>query len=181
MNSLHNLKGEQKDQLLITVDKNGTQIGTASRHNCHFGDGKTHLAFMGFVVNNRSIVLTRRSDKKSLWAGFWDTSVVSHVLPGETVEDAAHRRGKQELGIDVKFEDKGAFFYFAKHGESAENEFCHVLIGKTDQEVHPNSVEISEIKKMKLSKLKDEIISNPGKFTPWLLIAFKKIDLENYL
>ena len=182
MSSLHNLKGEQKDQLLITVDKNGTQIGTANRYDCHFGDGKTHLAFMGFVVNNnRSIVLTKRSDKKSLWAGFWDASVISHVLPGETVEDAANRRGKEELGIEVEFEDKGAFFYFAKHGESAENEFCHVLIGKTDQEVYPNPVEISEIKKMKLSQLKEEIHSNPDNFTPWLMIALKKIDLENYL
>lgn len=179
--SFHNLSGEQKQQLLITCDEKGNPIGTETREICHKGTGKTHLAFMAFIIDSdENIILTKRSSSKSLWSGYWDASVVSHVLPDKTPEESTNRRGKEELGVDVEFEDKGAFYYFAKHGESAENEFCHVLIGKTDQEVHPNPVEISEIKKMKLSQLKDEIISSPDKFTPWLLIALKKIDLENY-
>lgn len=136
---------------------------------------------MAFIMDkDDNIILAKRSGSKSLWSGCWDASVVSHVLPDEKVEQAARRRSKEEMGIDIEYQDVGAFYYFKKFNTNCENEYCHVLIGKTDQEVHSNPVEISEIKKMKLSQLKDEIISNPGKFTPWLLIALKKINLENY-
>ncbi len=174
-NNFHDLSGEQKNQLLVVVDQNGKKLGVAAREECHQGEGKTHLAFMALVIDSeRKIILTRRSSKKSLWAGFWDASVVSHVLPGETVEQAAERRGKEELGIEVDFADLGSFYYFAKHGDSAENEFCHVLLGKSDDEIVFNPVEIEEIKKIKLPELKEEIKNNPKIFTPWLKLALEK-------
>ena len=181
-NPLHNLTGEQKDQLLITVDTNGNPTGIATRAHCHEGDGITHMAFMAFVVDgNNNIVLTKRSDTKSLFAKMWDASVVSHVLPAETIEEAAKRRGREELGIDTHFFNVGAFYYFAKHGSSAENEYCHVLIGKSDEGIFINPVEISEFKKVTLEKLLEEGKSNPDLFAPWLLLSLEKIDLAKHI
>ncbi len=177
--SLHNLSGEQKHQILITCDKKGNPVGTETRDICHKGDGKTHLAFMAFILDqDKNIILAKRSGSKSLWSGFWDASVVSHVLEGETPQSAAKRRGKEEMGIDVEFEDKGAFYYFAKHGESAENEFCHVLIGKSIQLVDFNSVEIESIRKVTINDLKKEILDYPRIFTPWLKIALEKVEIK---
>ena len=181
-NNLHNLKGEQKDQLLIVTDKKGNRLGTATRVECHKGFGKPHLAFAAFLINEKNeIILTKRSRKKSLWANCWDASVVSHVLPGEIVETAVNRRGKEELGIDVKFKDLGAFYYLAKHDKSSENEFCHVLIGKTDQRIVPNPVEIADIKKVTFHKLQKELDNNPEKFTPWFKLSMEKFDLSKYI
>lgn len=171
---LHDIQGERKDQLLILVDKKGNRIGEETREVCHAGDGKTHLAFMAFIITNGNIVLAKRSRKKSLWAGYWDASVVSHVLMGEKVEQAAKRRGKEELGVEINFKDLGAFYYFAKHGENAENEYCHVLVGKTKEQITPNPVEIEEVKLVKFEELVKLTKNTPKDFTPWLLLALEK-------
>ncbi len=181
-NRFHDPHGERKHQLLVVVDEAGNRIGEATREECHKGGGKTHLAFMAFIVDkNKNIVLTRRSDKKSLWGGFWDASVVSHVLAGETAEMAANRRGKEELGIETDFQDLGAFYYFAKYNGDAENEYCHVLVGKTVEEISPNPVEISEIKSVNPQDLKEDVVMHKEKYAPWLVIAMEKFDLGKYL
>lgn len=178
----HNLSGEDKNQLLVTCDKQGNILGEATREECHGRKGKTHLAFMAFVIDEKGrVILTKRSKNKSLWANYWDASVVSHVLPNETIEEAANRRGKEELGVDTQFKKLGAFYYFAKQGNTGENEYCYVLIGKTDQEVKANPVEIEEVKKLSFLKLKDEFEKSPEIFTPWFRIAFEKFDLVKYL
>lgn len=179
MSELHDTEGEREEQLLITTDQNGKPTGTDTRKNCHTRDGKTHLAFMAILYGREGMIyLQKRSQKKSLWDTFWDGSVVSHVLPGETVEEACNRRGKEELGVEVEFVDRGAFYYFAKYGNNCENEYCHVLVGVTDKVIHPNPVEIEEIKEQKFDDLKKDIQENPNQYTPWLKIAVEKIDLS---
>lgn len=176
----HNLAGEQKGQFLITCDKDGNPIEQATREECHKGNGKTHLAFMAFVYDGKgNMWMTRRSKKKSLWGGYWDASIVSHVLLGESVEEATRRRGKEELGCDVEFKRVGSFYYFAKFDGDCENEFCHVLVGKTSETPHPNPVEIEEVKKMKAPQLYDEVTRHEKIYTPWLIIAVKKLEIPN--
>ncbi len=176
---LHNLTGEQKDQLLILVNKQGKKEGEATREECHQGQGMTHLAFMAFLFDKEGkVILARRSKEKSLWADYWDASIVSHVLTNETPESAAKRRGKEELGIEADFKDIGAFYYFAKYNDSAENEYCHVLVGKTDKEIFPNPVEIGATERVTLAKLYEMIKKRPDDYTPWLKLALRKIDFS---
>lgn len=181
MHHFHNLSGEQKDQLLITTDKEGKQIGIATREKCHKGEGKTHLAFVAFVfAENKEIILTKRNKKKSLWGGCWDAAVVSHVLQGETAEEAAKRRGKEELGTEVEFKNIGAFYYFAKYKDNSENEYCYVLVGRIDKQVYPNPVEIEGIKKVDLKELLKDVKNNPEVYTPWMKMALEKISINSY-
>lgn len=175
----HDLSGERKDQLLITCDKKGKLSGTASREDCHAGKGKTHLAFMAFLVDkNNNLILTKRSSRKSLWGGYWDAPNVSHVLSGETVEEAAHRRGKEELAVEADFKVIGAFYYFANQGKVSENEYCYVLMGKTNIDITPNPVEIDDVKTISLAEFLKQIKENPADFTPWFQKAVKKVTLH---
>lgn len=175
MNKFHDLKGEQKEQLLIVCNQYGKKLGLATRLECHQGKGITHLAFMAFLKNKEGkIILTKRSKNKSLWSGFWDAAVVSHVLSGETPQIAAARRSREELGIDIKFKDLGAFYYQAGHGKGSENEYCHVLTGSTLENIHPNPVEIDQVILINLEDLTADIKINPGKYTPWLKKAISK-------
>lgn len=179
IHKFHDLAGERKNQLLTVVNKNGDPLGVSTREECHNGAGKPHLAFMAFVIDRENkIILTKRSKSKSLWTGFWDASVVSHVLSGETPETAARRRGREELGIKVNFKNLGAFYYHARFGNMSENEYCHCLIGIFNGEIHPNPVEIENIRKVSLAELKDEISAGPGLFTPWLKLALTEISLN---
>ncbi|MBI2617265.1 NUDIX domain-containing protein [Candidatus Gottesmanbacteria bacterium] len=174
----HDLKGERRDQLLITCDQHGKPNGFATRKMCHQADGKTHLAFMAFVYDEKGNVwMTKRGKQKSLWAGFWDASTISHVLPGESTERAAERRGKEELGIEVNFRKVGSFYYFAKFNGDCENEFCYVLVGKTMDVPHPNPVEIEDIKKIPARSLVSEVINQTSIYTPWLRFAIRKVVL----
>ena len=180
MHKFHDLSGEKALQLLIITDKNGNQIGTGTRRICHQGAGRPHLAFMAFIADSAgNLILARRSKNKSLWSLFWDASVVSHVLPGESVVEAANRRGKQELGVDVKFRQLAAFYYFEKYNGNCENEYCHVLIGKSGKKVEFNPVEIESIRKISPDNLKKEIHASPEIFTPWLKLALAKIKIPN--
>lgn len=173
----HNLQGEDKNQKLIVVNRWGRKKAIASREVCHQGRGKRHLAFMAFVFDKEGkVILTKRSKVKSLWGGYWDASVVSHVLPGETPKSAAKRRAKEELGIEVDFENLAAFSYFAKFEKNCENEYCYILSGKTTQEVFPNPVEIEEIRKLNWEDLRRELKEKAKIFTPWLKIGLEKIN-----
>lgn len=174
MNKFHNLSGEKSSQRLLLTDAKGLIIGTASREECHYGYGKPHLAFMAFILNkNNEILLTQRSSQKSLWPLYWDASTISHVLAGETVEKAANRRGKEELGMDVIFADLGAFYYREKYEKNSENEYCHVLIGISDISPNLNPVEINAVKKVSFSDLLRDINQHQDKYTPWLKLALK--------
>lgn len=182
-NNLHNLSGEKKDQLLIVCDREGNKLTTATREKCHQGDGIVHLAFLAFILDKDSkVILTKRSKHKSLWAGFWDASFVSHILQGETVQQACARRVKEELGITVNgFSVLGGFYYSARQEDQAENEYCHVLIGKTKGQADPNPLEIDDIKSKSVAELKQEVEKKPDRYTPWLKIALEKFDISSFL
>lgn len=181
-NPYHNRQGERKEQLLVLVDKNGKFQGKATREECHRGMGKTHLAFIAFIVNSSGeLLLTKRSKHKSLWPLFWDAATISHVLPGETVEQAANRRGKEELGVDVDFKKISSFFYTAKYQNSSENEYCYIMLGKTQETVDPNPLEISEYKLLSLENLLNDIRLFPQQYTPWLRLALNDIKLNKAL
>ncbi len=63
----------------------------------------------------------------------------------------------------------------------AENEYCHVFVGKTTSKIFPNPVEIDDTEAIPLTKLKEEIKQFPGKFTPWLLTALNRFDLTHLI
>lgn len=181
-NEFHDLTGEQENQLLVRVDVSGRKTGLVTRKECHMGEGLPHLAFIAFLFDGKKrMILAKRAKKKSLWGGFWDAAAVSHVLPGETAVGAAERRVKEELGIESEFKDIGAFYYKVKHHDgNSENEYCHILVGRTDKEAIPNPVEIQEVRKISFQQLSAELEEKKSIFTPWFILAMEKINQENY-
>lgn len=165
-------------QILILVDKKDKELGFEEREKCHLGKGIMHRAFMVFLVNKLGqLLLAKRSKNKKLWPEFWDASVVSHVLKGETYKKAAVRRAKEELGINISekdLEEIGGFSYRSEYKDvGSENEYCRVLVAKLKGKVKPNKEEISEIRFLPKLGITRELSTPKENFTPWFKIGYR--------
>jgi isopentenyl-diphosphate delta-isomerase len=126
-----------------------------------------------FLFHEGKLILQQRSKLKTLWPGAWDVSFTSHVYPGESYEQAAKRKGIQELGAAFgPVKDAYSFVYFAPQGKWAENEFCKLLVADFDGKVKPNPDEIMAIRWTTVKELGAQLKQNPDAYTPWLKLAF---------
>lgn len=62
-----------------------------------------HIAI--FHSDGRLLIQKRQNDK-SRWAGLWDISVGGHVIAGETSRQAVERETLEELGLKIALHDK---------------------------------------------------------------------------
>jgi len=165
-------KGNQ--EILILVDDNDNEIGTDTRENCHSGKGKRHRAYTALIFHDGKLLLQQRSKKKLLWPGAWDVSFTSHVYPGETYQQAATRRARDELKASVgDLRDVHSFVYFAPQGDNAENEFCRVLVGDFDGKITPNPDEMMAVRWAKVSEVASDLGAHPDSYTPWFKLSFE--------
>ncbi len=163
------------DEMLVLMTKTGKAIGQARREDCHKGKGKTHWGVLGVIKRSDGrIILAKRSRHKSVFANMWDGSVATHVLVGDRPEQAAVRETREELGISVRFEPIGNFFYQARDGDHAENEYCTVLLGTSDKPLKPLTQEVSQTQELTFAELVNRLQTMPGKYSPWMILAFQK-------
>jgi isopentenyldiphosphate isomerase len=86
-------------ELLSVVDENDCIIATRPRHIIH-ATGLRHRAVHILVFNGEGqLFLQKRSMKKDLNGGLWDTSAAGHVDAGEDYDVSAVREIEEELGI----------------------------------------------------------------------------------
>ena len=163
-------------QEVILVDKNDKEIGTGEKMEVH-QEGKLHRAFSIFVFNSQGqFLLQRRAKTKYHCAGLWGNTCCSHPRPGETLENAVHRKLKQEMGFDCDLKKKFSFIYRAEFDNGLiENEYDHVFIGKFDSKPDHNLEEVDAWKWISIDELKKDINKNPEEYVPWI-----KIILKNY-
>jgi isopentenyldiphosphate isomerase len=88
-------------ELLSVVDENDCIIDTCARHIIH-ATGLRHRAVHILVFNEQGqLFLQKRSMKKDLNGGLWDTSAAGHVDAGEDYDISAIREIEEELGIQA--------------------------------------------------------------------------------
>ena len=107
------------DELLEVVDKNGRIKGLAKRSEVHSDPTLIHRVVHVLVFDRRGrLLLQRRSIKKDIAPGKWDTSVGGHVNPGEDILEAAKREMQEELGIKKCALAYQYSYMFSNHIES---------------------------------------------------------------
>lgn len=91
---------DRPEELLQGCNERGEPTAGVSRGACHAGTFTPHLAVHVIVERpDGRIVLQKRSPRKQVQPGKWDTSAGGHVLAGEDVFGAALRELQEELGI----------------------------------------------------------------------------------
>lgn len=87
-------------EIFDLVNEQGEVIGQAPRRRCHGDPSLLHRSIHVFVFNRLGhLFLQKRSARKDIQPGMWDTSVGGHVDQGEAVEAAVTREMSEELGI----------------------------------------------------------------------------------
>lgn len=91
---------QRSDELFDVVDADDQPVGTATRSEVH-AKNMIHRAVHVFVLNkNGDLWLQKRSFKKDMNPGLWDSSVSGHLDAGEGYQSAAIRELGEEIGLD---------------------------------------------------------------------------------
>ncbi len=161
---------------VILVDKDDVEIGVMEKMEAH-QKGELHRAFSIFIFNeNDELMLQQRASSKYHSGGLWTNTCCSHPRKGESTEEAAHRRLKEEMGFDCELKEIFAFTYNTDVGQGLfEHEYDHVFIGKYNKVAEINTEEVEDYKFKKLSGLTMDVLMSPNDFTKWFIIAFGKM------
>lgn len=144
------------------VESSGLVIGRATRNYCHSGAKPLHPVIHIHIIDRFSrIYLQKRSMRKDIQPGKWDTAVGGHVSYGEGILEAVYREAFEEL----KFTDFNPIHLETYQFESEiECEQVNVFAAVGSYDLQPDMDEVDEGRWWELA----DIDANLGKsvFTP---------------
>lgn len=169
----------QDDELqahVVLVDMEDQILGCMEKMQAH-AEGRLHRAFSVFLYKDDAILLQRRAKEKYHCGGLWTNTCCSHPGMGESVYQAACRRLQEELGIETENLDEIQSFVYRYTFENGltEFEYDHILIGEYRGGWIENPEEVEEVRWVKIKDLIADIQKNPEHYTPWFMIALKKV------
>lgn len=132
----------KKEEWLPIVNPQGEITGQAPRSVCHSGTKLLHPVVHLHIINKQhALFLQKRSMKKDLLPGMWDTAVGGHIGLNEKVEEALKRETYEELGIT----DFEALFLGNYIWESdREKELVFSFLCTRHNEIHIDNDEVDE-------------------------------------
>ncbi len=137
---------------LEIVDSEGRVIGLAERSELHGNPSLIHKVVHVLVFNRKGeLLLQKRSRRKDVAPGKWDTSVGGHVGAGEAVLSAARREMEEELGI-TGCELRHLYRYLFSN--SLESELLETFSCVHEGRIDFNRAEIDEVAFWELEKIR---------------------------
>lgn len=151
------------EEMFPVVNEKGEFIKLAPRSVCH--DGKSmllHPVIHLHIINSHGdIFLQKRSLKKDIQPGKWDTSVGGHMAPGETPDQALVREAWEEAGLknfDYEFIKKYLW------ESDRERELVYSYYSRTEAQPAADTDEIDEGRFWSRKEIDKNI--GQGTFTP---------------
>lgn len=158
------------EEIVVLVDKKNKPIGTAPKSEVHTANTPLHRGFSVFLFNSRGeLLLQQRSKKKKTFPLVWSNTCCGHPGVGETPIEAAKRRLKSELGIEVEkiYVVLPDYQYKAEMDGIVENEICPVIIVFSDNLPKPNPDEVENTRWIPWSKFLKESKETHSKYSSW--------------
>jgi isopentenyl-diphosphate delta-isomerase len=171
---------ELVEDMVVLLDEDGREIGTAPKNSVHGADTSLHLAFSCYVSNDRGEVLvTRRALSKKTWPGVWTNSFCGHPAPAETLPDAVRRRADFELGLTLTDIDLALPLFRYRATDSSgivENEVCPVYLAGAAGDPVPNPDEVMEFTWTEPEALRRSVLASPFAFSPWMVLQMRELE-----
>lgn len=144
------------------VEQSGLVIGRSTRQYCHSGAKPLHPVIHIHIIDRMSrIYLQKRSIRKDIQPGKWDTAVGGHVAYGEAVLEAVYREASEELGLT----DFNPIYIETYEFESSiEREMVNVFAAVGSYDLHPDLDEVDEGRWWPVEEIDTSI--GQGIFTP---------------
>ena len=153
------------------VELNGLVIGRSTRQYCQSGAKPLHPVIHIHIIDRFSrIYLQKRSMKKDIQPGKWDTAVGGHVSYGEGILEAVYREAYEELGFS---EFNPIHLETYSFESEIEKELVNIFAVVGSYDLHPDLEEVDEGRWWNV----DDIDANIGKgvFTPNFESEFQMI------
>lgn len=169
-----------QEEQVVLVDEQGKELGLMGKTEAH-QKGVLHEAISVIIFNKEGkMLIQQRAFTKYHWAGIWSNTCCSHPRSGESFEDAAKRRLKEELGIVTPLKKEFSFIYKAKDEKSGltEHEFDWVFTGTYDGAFEFNPDEINAVKWVTKEELLDDMKTNPDKYSFWFPIILQNMSIR---
>lgn len=144
------------------IEPNGVVIGRSAREYCHGGQKPLHPVVHLHIIDRYSrIYLQKRSKKKRIQPGKWDTAVGGHVSYGESITEALYRESSEELRLS---EFNPIYIETYLFESEIEKEMVTIFAAVGTYELNPDKDEVDDGRWWPV----DEIDENLGKglFTP---------------
>jgi isopentenyldiphosphate isomerase len=143
------------EEMLTRVTEADEVLGPVPRSHVHGNPSLIHRSVHVLVVSRDGrLLLQKRSMRKDVQPGRWDTSVGGHVGFGQSYEEAARREAEEELGMRP---DTLLFLYPSRIRNSIESENIHTFLHVGDGPFRPEPGEIDELRFWSRKEIEGEL------------------------
>lgn len=163
---------------IIIVDNNDECVGIMEKMAVH-RNGVLHRAFSILLFDGEgNMLIQKRSRAKYHSPLLWANACCSHQRQGESLEESAARRLREELGVaGVRLDESFVFQYRCILDNSLiENEIDHVFVGNyPDHEIDFNRDEVDQVRWVRMDDL-IQAVRNEEDYACWFRYIIEKMD-----
>lgn len=150
----------ESEEYIDILNTDGSPTGkTCLKSEIHVHGYYHNTAHVWYFNSKAEILLAQRSVYKTIYPLLWDISVAGHVDAGETVEQAAIRETKEEIGIDIlesSLEKIGVFDCFQSYDNGIiDNEFHHTFISQINYALEDLKLDLKEVAQVKFVSISE--------------------------
>lgn len=167
-------------ELIEIVDRDGNFTGQIMNKEEAHDKNLLYNEVAVFIINDkREVLLQKRSATKRFSPNKWSLCA-GHVDAGESLEDAALRELKEEVGIDITASDLVPFAernFSIKDSNSHVTYFYYIKSNLNERDFIIQKEELSEVKWFSIDKIVDMIksVDNPTTFYESKIGLFEKL------
>ena len=166
------------EEIFDVVNERDEVIGQAPRKEVH-ARGLWHRAVHVLVFNARGeVFLQKRSMKKDIAAGKWDSSSSGHLDTGETYDACAVREVREELGVSLNGPPARLFKIDACPETGQEFVWVYQCVHEGPFVLHPEEIECGDW--FALERVNEWSAERPAEFAPAFLLVWGEWRLRQH-